>query len=202
MEFRALATNNGFNGFIALFSKCDVEVRRLNKMMPSRARAAGYHIAANVTTLDERINKKVDHDMANPVAVLEAVMNGNALNSGATAHKTSVNETAANLVDQLTSNNQDTILAALKDIHERLDKVENGGNGRRRRDHGRGGNSGDGGGDFHPSVRIASLTSTATSATCNPTTSAGRWTPKRTTAPRTTPNLPLDLEAMTIDGKG
>ena len=43
------------------------------------------------------------------------------------------------MADKLASNNQDVILAALKTISDRLDKVEKGGGRRRRRGRGRGG---------------------------------------------------------------
>ena len=70
------------------------------------------------------IDDKVNAKMANLVAaVVEAAMDANALDSGATANQSSGNELHANAADSLTSNNQDNILTALKAINERLDKV-------------------------------------------------------------------------------
>ena len=140
VEFRARTTNNGFNDFITFFSKHDVEVCCLNKMVQGRAKAAGYHSAANVQETHKYIDDKVDAEMANLADAFEAAMEDRALDSAATAAPVNNNETAANVADKLTSNtanNQDAILAALKTTSDRLEKVEKGGGGRRRR--GRGG---------------------------------------------------------------
>ena len=56
VEFWARRTNNGFINFITFFGERDVEVRRLNKMVQGRAKAAGYHSATNV----EVTNKYID----------------------------------------------------------------------------------------------------------------------------------------------
>ena len=119
VAFRVRTTNNGFNNFIAYFSERDAEVRHLNKLVQGRAKAAGYHSAANVEATKKYIDDKVNAKMANLAAVVEAAMDANALDSGATANQSS----AANAADSLTSNNQDDILTALKVINERLDKV-------------------------------------------------------------------------------
>ena len=65
-EFRALAANNGFDDFITFFGERDVEVRRLNKLLPSRAKAAGYHSAANVSAIEERLNDKLENENGQP----------------------------------------------------------------------------------------------------------------------------------------
>ena len=74
--------------------------------------------------IDKYIDDKVNAEIANLAATVEAAMDANAFNSVAAAHQTSGNETVANVADSLVSNNQNTIFDALKAIDERLDKVE------------------------------------------------------------------------------
>ena len=143
MEFRARTTNNGFNDFIVFFSERDVEVRRLNNLVQGRDKAAGYPSAANVDATNKYIDNKVDAKMANLATAVEAAMDASALDSGATVHQTSGNKTAANVADNLTSNNQDAVLTALKAINECLGKVEKGGGRHHHRGLGRGGASED-----------------------------------------------------------
>ena len=134
VEWRARITSNGFDDFVTFFSERDVEVRRLNKLVQGRSAAAGYHSAANVDEINKRIDNKVNSKMANFAAASEAVMDTGALNSGATASLVNNNETATNVADKLTSSSSsthDAILATLKTISDRLDKVEKGGGGRR-----------------------------------------------------------------------
>ena len=126
--FRARTTNKGFQDFITFFSERDVEVRRLNKLLPSRAKAMGYHSAANVQAIDEHIDEKVEGEMANLAALIEAALNAGA-DDGSPQDQTSKPETAANVADTFTKDS--AILDALKDIQDRLSKVEGGG-GRRR----------------------------------------------------------------------
>ena len=64
--------------------------------------------------------------MANIAVVFKAAMGVNAIGSNAMVHEISSNETTANGANQVTSNNQDAILAALNNIKERIDKVEKG----------------------------------------------------------------------------
>ena len=128
-EFRERVANNGFENFITFFSDRDVEVRRLNKLLPSRAKAMGYHSAANVQALDERINEKVEGEVANLAELIEAALNAGALD-GIALDQTAP-EAAANVADTSKDN---TVLTALKDIQDRLSKVEGGGGRRRGRD--------------------------------------------------------------------
>ena len=140
MEWRARTTSNGFDDFVAFFSKRDVEVRRLNKMVAGRAAAAGYHSAANVTATNEYIDQRLNAEMANLAAAVEAAMNERAADDDGAYTPDKTNETAANATDKLTSaSGQDAVLAALKSISDRLEKVEKMGSGRRRRGRGRGG---------------------------------------------------------------
>ena len=106
-------------------------------MVQVRAKAAGYPSAVNVGETNQYIGNKVNAEMANLAAAFEAAMDDRAPDSGATASLVGSNETAANLADKRTSNNQDAILVALKSISNRLDKVKKGGCGRRRRGCGR-----------------------------------------------------------------
>ena len=120
--------------FVSFFSERDVEVRRLNKLVQGRAKAVGYHSAANVDEINKRINNKVDAKMANFAAAFEAALNSSAPDADAVAAQTGNNETAASVADNLTSsNNQDAVLTALKVISDRLDKMEKGGDGLRGR---------------------------------------------------------------------
>ena len=67
-----------------------------------------------------------------------------AADNGGACVQTKTNETAANATDKLTSvSNQDAVLAALKAIRDRLEKVEKLGGGRRWRGRGRGGGNED-----------------------------------------------------------
>ena len=129
--FRARTTNNGFQNFITFFSERDVEVRRLNKLLPSRAKAMGYHSAANVQAIDEHIDEKVEGEMANLAALIEAALDAGA-DDGSPQDQTSKPETAANVADTYTKDS--AILDALKDIQDRLSKVEAGGGRRRGRE--------------------------------------------------------------------
>lgn len=129
-EFRERVTNNGFEDFITFFSDRDVGVRRLNKLLPSHAEAMGYHSAAYVQALNERINEKVEGEVANLAELIKAVLNAGALNYSA-LDQTVAPEAAANVTD---TSKDTALLNALKDIQERLSKVEGGGG--RRRGHG------------------------------------------------------------------
>ena len=53
VEWRARTTNNDLDDFVSFFSKRDIEVRCLNKMVAGRAAAAGYHSAANIDEIDK-----------------------------------------------------------------------------------------------------------------------------------------------------
>ena len=140
MEWRARTTSNGFDDFVTFFSKRDIEVRRLNKMVAGRAAAAGYHSAANVTATNEYIDQRMNAKMANLAAAVEAAMNERAAAADGAYTSNKTDETAANATDKLTSaSGQDAVLAALKSISDRLEKVEKMGGGRRRRGRGRGG---------------------------------------------------------------
>ena len=123
-EFRERVINNDFEDFITFFSDRDVEVRRLNKLLPSRAKAMGYHSAANVSALEERINEKVEGEVANLAELIEVALNAGALD-GSALDQSFDPEAAANMAD--TSKDQNAILTALKDIQDRLSKVEGGG---------------------------------------------------------------------------
>ena len=149
--FRARTTNNGFGDFITFFAERDVEVRQLNKLVPGRAKAQGYHSAANISDLEGRLGAKIEGEVANLATALEAAMNAGVCDSGATEHAVAKDEAAANVADRHTSaaSNQDEILKALKDLQDRLGKMESGGGGRRRRGRG-GGNNNGGGGDGNP----------------------------------------------------
>ena len=127
-EFRARTTNKGFQDFITFFSARDVEVRRLNKLLPSRAKAMGYHSAANVHAIDKHIDEKVEGEMATLAGLIEAALNAGAVDGGP-EDQTSKPDSAANVADTFTKDG--AILDALKDIQDRLSKVEGGG-GRRR----------------------------------------------------------------------
>ena len=128
VEFRARTTNDGFDDFVSFFSERNVKVRRLNKFVQGRTKAAEYHSATNVDKINKCINDKVDAEMANFAAAFEAALDvGN-------------NETADNVADKpppSTSSTHDAILATLKTISHRLDKVEKGSDGRCRRGYGR-----------------------------------------------------------------
>ena len=139
-ECRARTTTNGFNDFISFFGERDVEVCRLNNWCRVAPRlqdttAPPTFRRSTSTYIDDKVNA----EMANFAAAFEAALNGGALDSGATASFVVSNKTAANVVDMLTSNNNnhDAILATLKTISDCLEKVEKGGGRRRRR--GRGG---------------------------------------------------------------
>ena len=113
-------------------------MRRLNKLVQGRIKATGYHSAANVDKINKRIDDKVNAKMANFAAAFKAALDAGAVDSGATASSVGSNETAANVADKFTSNtssNHDAILSTLKTIRDRLDKVEKGGGGGRRRGH-------------------------------------------------------------------
>ena len=126
--FRARTTNNGFQDFITFFSARDVEVRRLNKLLPSRAKAMGYHSATNVHAINKHIDEKVEGEMATLAGLIEAALNAGAVD-GSPVDQTSNPDSAANVADTFTKDS--AILDALKDIQDRLSKVEGGG-GRRR----------------------------------------------------------------------
>ena len=79
VEWRARTTNNGFGDFVAFFSKRDVEVRRLNKMVTGRTAAAGHHSAANVKEINKRIDGRVNTKMANFAAAFETAIDASAL---------------------------------------------------------------------------------------------------------------------------
>ena len=116
-------------------------VHRLNKLVRGRAKAAGYHIAANVEETNKYIDDKVNAEVANRAVAIKATMDDRALDSGATSSLVSSNETAANVANKLTSNtsnNHDASLATLKIISDCLEKVEMGGGRRRGRGRGRG----------------------------------------------------------------
>ena len=120
VEWHSRTTNNGFDDFVSFFSERDGEMRRLNKMVAGRAAAAGYHSAANADKINKRIDNSIDVS---------------AFDNGATASLINNQETAANVADKLTSSSSsthDAILVALKTISDRLEKVEKGGEGRRR----------------------------------------------------------------------
>ena len=146
-EFRARTVNNTFGDFITFFAARDVEVRQLNKLVPGRAKAQGYHSAANISELEDRLGSKIENEVANLATAIETAMNASACDSGATEHTITKDETAANVADRYTSaaSNQNEIIKALKDLQDRLGKMENSGGGRRRR--GRGGGNGSDGGD-------------------------------------------------------
>ena len=129
-EFRERVAHHGFEDFITCFSDRDVEVRRLNKLLPSRAKAMGYHSAANVQDLDKRINEKVEGEVANLAELIEAALNAGALD-GSALDQTVAPEAAANVADISKDN---AIMTALKDIQDRLSKVEGGGGRRHGRD--------------------------------------------------------------------
>ena len=129
-EFRARTTSNSFNDFITFFSARDVEVRRLNKLLPSRAKAMGYHSAANIQAIDRHIDEKVEEDMAVLAGLIEAALNAGAVD-GSPGDQTSKPDSAANVADTFTKDN--AVLDALKDIQDRLSKVEGGGGRRRSR---------------------------------------------------------------------
>ena len=62
--------------------------------------------------------------MANFAAAFKTALDASALNNDAVAAQAGKNETTVNVADNLTSsNNQDAVLAALKVISDRLDKV-------------------------------------------------------------------------------
>ena len=62
--------------------------------------------------------------MANFAAAFKTALDASALNNDAVAAQAGKNETTVNVADNLTSsNNQDAVLAALKAISDRLDKV-------------------------------------------------------------------------------
>ena len=134
VEWRARTTNNDLDNFVAFFSKRDVEVRRLNKMVTGRAAAAGYHSAANIDEIDKRVDDRVQAEMANLAAAVEAAIDAGRYDNGATAAFAYKQETAANVADELTSpspaDTNNAILKELKAISARLEKVEKGG-GRR-----------------------------------------------------------------------
>ena len=135
VEFCARTANNDFDDFVSFFSKRDVEVRNLNTLVTGRAAAAGHHSAPNADEINNRIDDKANTVMANFAVAFEAAMDVGALDSGATASLVASKETAANVVDKLTSSSSsthDAILATLKTISDRLEKVEKGGGGRRR----------------------------------------------------------------------
>ena len=80
--------------------------------------------------------------MANFAAAFEAAIDVTPPDSGATASLVNNQETAANVADKLTSSSSSThgaILATIKTMSDRLDKVEKGNGGRRRRGRGHGG---------------------------------------------------------------
>ena len=135
VEWRARTTSNGFDDFISFFSERDVEVRRLNRMVAGRAAAAGYYSAANVDKINKRINDKVNAEVANFAAAFKAAINTSAFDNSATASLVNNQETAANVADKLTSpsssNTHDAILATLKTISNRLEKMEKAGGCRR-----------------------------------------------------------------------
>ena len=81
VAFRTRTTNNGFNGFITYFSERGVKVRRLNKLVQGRAEAAGYHSAANMKATNKYINNKVNAEIANLAAAIEAAMGATTLDS-------------------------------------------------------------------------------------------------------------------------
>ena len=97
-----LHTNNGINGYIAFYSKCNIEVRRLNKLVPGRAKAVSYHSASNKEAIKQHINNQVNSEMANLTTVVEAAMDVNTFDNGVTTYQTSSNKTAANVADNLT----------------------------------------------------------------------------------------------------
>ena len=142
VEFCARTANNDFDDFVSFFSKRDVEVRSLNTLVTGRAAAAGHHSAPNADEINNRIDDKANTVMANFAVAFEAAMDVGALDSGATASLVASKETAANVVDKLTSSSSsthDAILATLKTISDHLDKVEKGDSGRRVRGRGCGG---------------------------------------------------------------
>ena len=97
----------------------------------------------------DEVEPRDNHEMANLAVVFEAEMDANAIGSNAMAHEISENETAANGANQVTSNNQDAIMAALNNTKECIDKVETGSG--RRCFRGRGRKGGIEGGDVQPS---------------------------------------------------
>ena len=123
MEFCTRTTNSGFNNFASFFSESDVEVRHLDKLVQGRAKATGYHSAANVDEINKRINNKVDAEMVNFAASFKALLDAAALNTDTVAAQAGNNETTPNVADKLpSSSNQDAILAALKAISDLLDQ--------------------------------------------------------------------------------
>ena len=105
VKFRARTANNGFDDFFSFFSERDIKVRRLNKLVQGRAKAAGYHSAANVDEINKRINDKWDTEMANFDAAFEVSLDTGAPDNDAVAAWAGNNETAANVADNRTSSN-------------------------------------------------------------------------------------------------
>ena len=75
-------------------------------MVQGRAKAAGYHSAANVKTTNKYIENKVNAEMANLAAAFEAVMDNRALNDSATVSQAGGNDMAATVANNLTQGHQ------------------------------------------------------------------------------------------------
>ena len=90
----------------------------------------GYHSAANIQAIDKHIDEKVEGDMAVLAGLIEAALNAGAVD-GSPGDQTSKPDSAANVADTFTKDN--AILDTLKDIQDRLSKVEGGGGRRRSR---------------------------------------------------------------------
>ena len=200
VEFCARTTSNSFDNFVSFFSERNIEVRRLNKLVQGRAKAAGYHSAANVDDINKRTNDKVDAEMANFAAILEAALDAGALNADAVAAQAGNNKTAANVADKhplpttktpslppskpsatVSTRWRRATAAAAAAVAAVAEQT-------RTRAH-------------MPQETNTSPARTAASATRCPTRSAGRWTPTRTTTQPTTSSPRQGLQRE-IDGEG
>ena len=154
-EWKNKKTGRDLTTFISFFSKRDREVRRINKVQT--AAGAGYHSAANVREEDlearllQSLEAKVETGMANLAEdMTEAIARaadgeGNSSGGdggGATAYAATANDGTTN-----------EVLALLKVLDTRIQKIESGRNSRKQRNRqsddsdGKGdGGGGDGGG--------------------------------------------------------
>ena len=96
-------------------------MRGFNKMVAGCAAVAGYHSTANVEATNKYIDDKVNTEMANLAAAVEAAMDDCAFDDGGVTTQKSTNDTAANATVRLTSSaHQDAVLDALKAISDHL----------------------------------------------------------------------------------
>ena len=147
-EWKKKKSGKDLQTFISFFSKRDREVRRINKVRTTAG--GGYHSAANVheENMEARILKNLETTVETEVANLAEEM-GEAINRLADNNaSTSAEQPAANATAYAaTADNSGEVLALLKALDTRLQKIESGRSNRKQRNSQRNDSDSDCGGD-------------------------------------------------------